>query len=380
MTLSKGSNGAYLSQKIDEATLIWWEESAMPIDPNNPFGLSYAGTENSSTGLMNAWGSGQQDNQQKGGTDTFDSLNVGTSNTADNWGEMTGDKTYDDLNGGTGNGNGGGFGDPTIVNTAVCFNPTFIGDNFYQHSGSIGLYGRSRGLPAPNENSRGFCFGVMGQSSSSCGVFGMVTQELVPNPLPLGPQPPATGIGVVGRAMDSNLSETYPLHPELGPLSVEYIMGQQIGVLGHAFRGPGVRGHGSGPLLPATGPILPFPVVMPPQPPVFDPAPPGGVFSSGTLASEPIPGAAHFNQVVSQDAQPQLRLTPSNNTSLPAVGSIGDFFLQMVPGGQGPNGQQLASHAVLWICTFISGINEATGNPQPWWQQVQLGPPTSGGA
>jgi hypothetical protein len=49
--------GAYPWQKGVEATVIWEsieQESAMPIDPNNPFGFCYSGTENSGSRLMGA--------------------------------------------------------------------------------------------------------------------------------------------------------------------------------------------------------------------------------------------------------------------------------------------------------------------------------------
>lgn len=342
----------------------------MAIDTNNPFGFSYSGTK-SSTGNSNQWGMGQGDNQGNGATATNGELNVGTSNTADNFGDLVGDKTYDGQNGGSGNGNGGLWGDPTVVNTAVAFNATFVADNIYTHSGSIGLYGVSRGQPITIEVPHGFCIGVMGQSSSGCGLYGMVTQELIPHPPPEGPQSPNTGIGVVGRAMDGNPTESIPNPiptPEFPvlPVSVEDIMAQQIGVLGHAFNGPGVRGHGGGPLLPTAFP----------PPAAFNPsAQPGGVFSSGQLAVEPIQGAGHFNQVVSRTSQSQLRLTPSTHPELPPFANVGDFFLRMPPfDSHFPPLTQVPAppSAELWICVYQQ-LSETTGLPQAYWRRVLLG-------
>jgi len=350
----------------------------MPIDPDNPFGFSYAGTECPSTKLSNQWGQGQRDNTGHGGQQTDQPVSVGTSNTADNFGDLVHDHTFDDMNGGTGDGDGGAWGDPTVINTAVAFNPTFIADNIYPETGSIGLYGRSRGQSLPGEVPHGFCIGVMGQTWSGCAVYGLATQEPVEQPGSKVAQSPDTGIGVVGRAMGGHPAESQELPPPATtsvPVSVEDIMGQQIGVLGHAFNGPGVRGHGSGPLLPTTP--------SPPPPPVFNrPAQPGGVFSSGLLAVEPIQGVAHFGQVVSQvpdptlqSSQPQLRLTPSTGPALPLMANVGDFFLRTPPFNPNlppvqPGEDVPQPEATLWLCVYQQA--DDNGNPQPYWRRVLL--------
>jgi hypothetical protein len=231
-----------------------------------------------------------------------------------------------------------------VINTAVSQNATLVADNIFTGEGSIGLYGRSRGA--------GFSIGVLGQSPSWCAIYGPATDDLSPGPDPQ----PTNGIRVVGRSMGAETVES---------TSVEEIVQQQIGVLGHSVFGPGVRGH-SGSLV-----QTPPPPHTPPLPTVAEP---GGVFSAGQLTREPIMGSAHNSQLVSTTSESQLRLTPST-ASLPPSAGVGDFFLRIPPfTAKPPVGTNEQSHsATLWICTSISA-----GTPN--WQQVQFvpGPPTPG--
>jgi hypothetical protein len=343
-----------------------------PIVVDNPFAFSYSGTA-AGDGLSNSWGAGQNDdtggNTGRGGQDTFDGLNVGTSNTADNFGDLLtggGGGGAFDSNGGTGNGNGGLLGDPTIVNTAVGKNAAFVGDNTYTGFGSIGLFGRSRGagtiannpgtVPRPTDTNdpsktNDWSIGVLGQSSKGCGIYGLATDD---NPTVTEP---SRGIGVVGRSVGGDAVED---------TSVEQIMGfvapsvpatandGAIGVLGHSKNGPGVRGHG-GPLSRNLAPVT-----------TSVEADPGGVFSSGQrlYVNLGIPAVSFVPQEVSHDSCAQLRLVPSIGAKLPQLGRIGDLFMSL------PNftpGQQIP--AQLWVCT---GIDSSGKNPVLEWQQVQF--------
>jgi hypothetical protein len=213
----------------------------MAIDPNNPFNFAYPSNQN-------FWGTAQLSNSDAGGdpdthgaTHSWSSISAGTFNTADNFFVGSGaDASSSPFNNGNGlggyggpgnsylggtNSNGGsgqsgpdGFGDVTVVNTAVSLNPTFAGDNIYTGQGSIGLYGRSRGS--------GFSIGVLGQSSIGCGLLGLATDE----------NAQSRGIGVVGRSVGGKAAEV---------TSVEDVMAAPIGVLGQSAEGSGVRGHGA---------------------------------------------------------------------------------------------------------------------------------------
>jgi kumamolisin len=301
------------------------QEETLPINPNNPFNFTYPPPQP-------GWALGQAGHQ--GASDSFDDLEAGVPNTADNFG--TPHSPYDSQN----NGNGDGpdsYGDVTLINTAVGYNATFASDNIYTGEGSIGLYGRSRGA--------NFSIGVMGQSSKGCAVYGLATDENPNTP----PNQLSHGIGVVGRSMGGVAPEE---------VSVEQIMAEPIGVLGHSTNGPGVRGHG-GPLLTLT---QAGPVTSSVQ------AQPGGVFSSGQLQDQTIP-ATNVTQEVSLDSTPQLRLVPSTAGKLPANATIGDFFLAYSPQ---PVGNDPSGTAQLYLCThFLGNV--------PQWQQVQLGGTIAGG-
>lgn len=312
--------------------LIESEKLVNPINLDNPLGFPYAGAVGPKS--SNAWASGQKQNTGAGAQDSYDPLSVGTSNTADNFGDLAVQNTdltnpYDTENDGEGNGNGGPYGDPTVINTAVAYNATFVSDNIYTGAGSIGLFGRSRGSD--------FSIGVMGQSSKGCAMYGLATDE---NPTS-SPCEPFHGIGVVGRSMGG-------LAPE--EVSVERMVGESIGVLGQSTKGAGVRGH-SGFLLkqPPTGALLP----------AFETSP-GGVFSSGRLQDVALPPTSLGAQsLVSLDSQPQLRLVPSVGTTLPTNAQIGDFFLVMRVQSDA------SSPAQLFVCTEWSGT-------APLWQEVEL--------
>jgi hypothetical protein len=230
----------------------------MPININDPLGFAtgYDGT-------LNWWGAAQTypNGDEFGATGTNGGLNAGEFNTADNWfgiptttftgpgilphvspnassSPFNGDSGYsatltnsfyngvpnpENTNLGN-NGDGDGYdtlGDVTVINTAVGYNATFAADNVFFGAGSIGLYGRSRGLgttptlPAPAVppaaghvlNNNDWSIGVLGQSSKGCGIYGLATDE---NPLtfPVGTdRQPSHGIGVVGRSVGGTAPE-----------------------------------------------------------------------------------------------------------------------------------------------------------------------------
>jgi hypothetical protein len=308
----------------------------MSIDENNPLNFSPkvypAGTP--------VWGQAQLGKQGAYATDH--ELQAGVSNTGDNQGSPS-PTTWDTTNGGNSTSSDSN-GDPTIINTAVAYNSTFAADNIYTGPGSVGLYGRSRGMV--------WSIGVLGQSHNGCAIYGIAT-DLNPTPLPS-----PNGIGVVGRSMGGVAMEQIP---------VEQVMNEPIGVLGHCeSNGPGVLGHG-GPLLLLTFagpvPLLPAPVQ------------PGGVFSSGQRQFQPILGAsATAEQIVSLTPAPQLRLTSSVGATLPSSGAqIGDMFLQLQKvTTQTQTGELLEHVAQLWICTRFIGNT-------PQWQSVEMGPVAVGG-
>jgi len=320
----------------------------MGISVNNPFGFP----QNCGTGP--AWAQGQIGNQ--GATSTDHDIEAGCNNTADNWG--TPNSPYS--NGGSDQTSSDICGDPTVVNTAVQFNPTFVADNIFTGQGSIGLYGRSRGagttlstIPPPvppfvcptagdppvQSPLNDWSIGVLGQSSKGCGVFGLATDD---NPVT---GQPSDGIGVVGRCAGGKVLEQ---------TSVEQLMGQHpdtpaaendpaIGVLGQSLNGPGVRGHG--------GPLTLFEVPMPEVP-------------------QKLPAPALLAQEVSHDTCAQLRLVPSIGPKLPAIAQIGDMFLQLGAVGNSVGAQ-------LWICTGFGGPS-FTSPTAPAWQPVSMGSAVQG--
>jgi kumamolisin len=306
------------------AVLAVDDVAAGAINTDNPFNFSYPPDQN-------GWAIGQG----FGASDSFDSLNVGQFNTADNFGQDFG--PYDAINHGDGDGPDT-FGDVTVLNTAVGYNATFVADNIYTGEGSVGLYGRSRGTD--------FSIGVLGQSSRGAALYGLATDE---NPS-TSPCDPAHGIGVVGRSMGG-------VQPER--ISVERIVGEPIGVLGQSTTGPGVRGH--------SGPLFTPPGASTALQPVAN-ASPGGVFSSGRLQDETITGASATQQM-SVDSLAQLRLVPTTATRLPATAKIGDFYLVFLPQ---PVGNAPSGTAQLYLCTHLLGN-------VPQWQQVQLGISVAGG-
>ncbi len=258
------------------------------------------------------------------------------------------------------NGNQSGpdlLGDVTVLNTAVAFNAVFAADNTYTGQGSIGLYGRSRGSD--------FSIGVLDQSPFGCAVYGLalgvvdagLTKTATEVELFQGQIKgyPPFGVGVVGRSMGGEPTEK---DSAANSISVENIVQQAIGVLGHSTSGPGVRGHG--------GTLLPKPYMGDPlsSTPLFSTSiQPGGVFSSGKLAVQPVVGGFHL---VSEDLAAQLRLTPSitSGVSLPNDNNIGDFFLRFIKGGT----------VELWICCS-RGEDQQSNMTTCYWQQVSLGTP-----
>ena len=210
-------------------------------------------------------------------------------------------------------------------------NAVLAATNVNLGGGGLGMYGASHGS--------NWAIGVGGVAPTGCGVYGIAAA-------------PTKGIGVAGRSLGNVATEYLPL---------EDVVGQPIGVLGHALDGPGVRGHG-GVLLkqPQAGVTLPAPKVPPA---------PGGVFSSGRLSDKTLGRnrTATPELTVSLDAAPQLRLIPSIEDKLPVAAQIGDLFL--VIAGKGEE----VDAASLYICT----ARHAGGLPQ--WQKVQLGPQLAGG-
>ena len=305
-------------------SLITGEEVTLPVNVDNPFNFSYPPDEN-------GWAVGQG----YGASDSFDSLDVGQYNTADNFGGQYG--PYGAINHGDGDGPDV-YGDVTVLNTAVGYNATFAGDNIFTGEGSIGLYGRSRGSD--------FSIGVLGQSSTGAGLYGLATDENPNTP----PCQPAHGIGVVGRSMGG-------LSPE--GVSVERMVGEPIGVLGQSTTGPGVRGHGGPLFMPPAGANTSVPVTA---------ASPGGVFSAGRLQKDVI---GTTTQQVSLDSLSQLRLVPTLAAKLPLVAQVGDLFLVFLPGAVGTT--VVPPGAVLFLCTHFEG-------DVPQWQQVQLGASLPGGS
>jgi hypothetical protein len=300
------------------------EEVTIPIAVNNPFNFIYPPNQN-------GWAVGQG----YGASDSFDNLEVGQYNTADNFGGQYG--PYGAINHGDGDGPDL-YGDVTVLNTAVGYNATFVGDNIFTGEGSIGLYGRSRGS--------NFSIGVLGQSSTGAALYGLATDEN-PNASPCAP---AHGIGVVGRSMGG-------LSPE--GISVERMVGEPIGVLGQSATGPGVRGHGGPLFMPPVGPNTILPVTE---------ASPGGVFSAGRLQKDVIGTTV---QQVSLDSLSQLRLVPTLASKLPLVAQVGDLFLVFLPGAVGTT--IVPPGAALFLCTHFVG-------DVPQWQQVQLGASLPGGS
>ena len=309
-------------------------EESVKINPDNPF--------NFPTNFPPNWATGQG-GAASGGDDTYDDLEVGANNTADNYylgsGSDASSSPYNSINGGDGDGPDV-YGDVTVVNTAVGYNATFAGDNIYTGEGCIGLFGRSHGA--------GFSIGVMGQSPKGCGIYGMATDE---NPNTPADQP-SHGIGVVGRSMGG-------LAPE--EISVEQIMGEPIGVLGASANGPGVRGHG--------GPLLTLAQEDPSPSAIV--AEPGGVFSSGQLQDTVI-AQVGLTQLASLDSLPQMRLTPSINGTLPGKGQIGDFFVCTTGDLGDPGGTVSAS---IYLCV-LPGDGKAT---KAMWAPFSLGVPVTGG-
>jgi len=427
----------------------------MAIDSENPFGFDY------SKSSQNFWAAAQtpvtNSGGSYGGSQTNNGLNCGNFNTADNWGTNgqksgTNSSPYNgggsqswgatgyDSNGsysgsntaphpspGIGN-NGGGegtdlLGDVTVINTAVGLNPTFVADNIFQGMGSIGLYGRSRGIgtqarnpntppfPSPPDPTKGvpptqqmdtandWSIGVLGQSSKGCGVYGLATDDNpTATPPPGQPTQPSHGIGVVGRSVGGLALENMSVEQAMGWVeNPKDVFDSAIGVLGQSLNGPGVRGHG-GPLLRLTFTKTSAPgkgtggtsglIPLPPtesSSSAWLVANPGGVFSSGRRQYIEIGGNDLLFQEMSPDSFAQLRLVPSVGTHLPGSAKVGDMFLQLPNpgGGTGPNGEVISPIANLWICTGYEGSAVGgVGVPvttTPKWQQVLLGPPQPGG-
>jgi hypothetical protein len=108
------------------------------------------------------------------------------------------------------------FGDVTVINTAVAFNATFAADNIFTGVGSIGLYGRSRGLGteannpgnpvSPPNEPNDWSIGVLGQSSKGCGMYGLATDD---NPTTT-PDQPSHGIGASAAPLAERPWKTRP--------------------------------------------------------------------------------------------------------------------------------------------------------------------------
>ncbi len=317
-----------------------------PIDPSNPFAFTYEPGSN----YTNSWGAAQGD-LGAGASNSQSRFEVGQFNTADNWHSQVGviplspyNRPDDNGTGRFDNGGGGNkslLGDPTVINTAVAENATFVSDNWYVGSGSIGLFGRSRGTD--------FSIGVLGQSAQGCAVYGLATDT---NDFPPSHGLAPRGIGVVGRSMGGIATE---------PDSVEELMNEPIGVLGQSNGGTGVRGH-AGPLI-KLGPCAPASQLTPVASGL------GGVFSSGRLQDQVIPDATEA-QTVSLDSLAQVRLTPSSNIILPRTANIGDLYLTLASGNH--------NVALLFLCTQITQTKSEKN--VPLWQQVMLAtPPIQGG-
>jgi kumamolisin len=213
-------------------------------------------------------------------------------------------------------------------------NAVLAADNFTNTGGGVGVYGRCRGI--------GGSIGVAGVSSIGCGVYGICG----------GTATSPRAVGVVGRALGGLATEYLP---------IEDLVGEAVGVLGHATYGLGVRGHG-GTLLkqPQAGQTLPA-----------SPSAPGGCFSSGRLSDQALHGATV--QTVSLDAAAQLRLVPSTDATLPKTGQIGDLFFVYVDVDQASPVTRAAFGAQLWICTYVDkGL--------AYWERVQLGTQVAGGS
>jgi hypothetical protein len=365
----------------------------MAINQDNPFSFP----------SVPGWTIGQG-GMASGGDDTYDSLQVGGNNTADSYFSGFGTSASSSPFNGSGSsgfiGNGGDgsgpdmYGDVTVVNTAVGFNATFAGDNLFPGLGSIGLFGRSRGLgtkpnnpnlpppppppPALDTVSAGaasvdfssglndWSIGVLGQSSKGCGVYGLATDDSPLSP----PFQPSHGIGVVGRSVAGVALENMSVEQVMGWVAPAVPLNANdgaIGVLGQSLSGPGVRGHG-GPLLrltPETRAEL--------EPPTQ--ADPGGVFSSGRREYLPIAGVPLLLQEVSPDSFAQLRLVPSTGAKLPETAKIGDLFLHLSnPLGSPSPVVGGSPTAGLWICTGYEPLTN-----RPMWQPVQLGAGLPGG-
>jgi len=195
--------------------------------------------------------------------------------------------------------------------------------------------------------------GVAGSCNTGCGVFG---QSLF-------------GSGVVGFATNTGGWGFWG-----GELSHTF---QNAGVLGQSGRGVGVRGHGgvltgiglnSG--VPTDGYVFddtsgkPKLVAQPPDGTPLLPSAPGGCFSSGLLKTVDDPLIPE-GLLVSRSSQPQLRLVPSqpDNHKLPAIGTIGDFFL----------GIPFRGEPSLFLCLKINPETK-----KPVWTQVMLGADADG--
>ncbi len=218
----------------------------------------------------------------------------------------------------------------TIITSKAHNNAALAGVNRDTTDGGVGVFGQSK------SSTRGI--GVLGQSSEGCGVYGLATV-------------PSHGIGVVGRSMEGVALESDP---------VETILGSPIGVLGHSTNGPGVRGHG-GPLqVPSNVTLCPVQ------------ADPGGVFSSGQL-QDIVVAEVKGTHEVSFDSLPQLRLIPSMNAYLPAVGQLGDLYVQVTGDITDPAGTLGVN---MYLC--VSPGDGTKGNVA-MWAPFMFGPIQKGG-
>jgi hypothetical protein len=352
------------------------------VNSNNPFNFP----QNCGTGP--GWAQGQIGNQ--GAQSTDHDVQVGCNNTADNWGTPNNNAIYNSQNDGNDQTSSDLCGDPTVVNTAVQFNPNFVADNLFTGQGSIGLYGRSRGagttpnVPpqplacptagAPQSPLNDWSIGVLGQSSKGCGVYGLATDDFPNIPPPGFRSQPSHGIGVVGRSVGGEAPELVSVEQNMCWVAPDANDGA-IGVLGQSSHGPGVRGHG-GPLQTFFDPkVIPAGDIPPGNPAPPAQANPGGVFSSGRREYRTI-GFVDLIQEVSPDSFPQLRLTPSVGATLPRSGQLGDFFLRITDPGTNPV-------VTLYLCTGhveqqVAGLKPGEKPVLlPQWSPVTLGAPVT---
>ncbi|WP_233884673.1 hypothetical protein [Paraburkholderia flagellata] len=233
-----------------------------------------------------------------------------------NWGNHGADGADIEI----GSKNSAGDNEATIILVNAAQNCTLSVENHEVTSGSVGLAAKSL-----SEQSG---VGAIGVCRNGVGIYGATN----------------TGVGVVGRAMSGQDVEKEPIE-SLVP---------EVGVLGHAVQGAGIRGHGGETFssIPPEAETRPRPI--------------GAVFSAGRLEDGTVTGMpTRQKNMVSEAPFPQIQLIPSVSRRLPDNGRIGDFYLAMNEEG----------HALLFICTECRG-----GEGAMIWRSVTLGTAHPGGS